>query len=103
MKQALYLELMLNKVIAEPNKISGAGRDTVVYRYTPSVEVSGMFLSLMSEHRNLNAQLNNIKADAIEEANKQNIANEQEYQKARTAYSKEYNDWLDKIEDSINI
>lgn len=95
-------KVMLNKVIAEPNKISGAGRDTVVYRYTPSVEVAevnGMFLSLMSEHRNLNAQLNNIKADAIEEANKQNIANEQEYQKARTAYSKEYNDWLDKIED----
>lgn len=30
---------MLNKVIAEPNKISGAGRDTVVY--TPSVEVNG--------------------------------------------------------------
>ena len=90
-------KVMLNKVIAEPNKISGAGRDTVVY--TPSVEVNGMFLSLMSEHRNLNAQLNNIKADAIEEANKQNIANEQEYQKARTAYSKEYNDWLDKIED----
>lgn len=92
-------KVMLNKVIAEPNKISGAGRDTVVYRYTPSVEVNGMFLSLMSEHRNLNAQLNNIKADVIEEANKQNIANEQEYQKARTAYSKEYNDWLDKIED----
>lgn len=95
-------KVMLIKVIAEPNKISGAGRDTVVYRYTPSVEVAevnGMFLSLMSEHRNLNAQLNNIKADAIEEANKQNIANEQEYQKARTAYSKEYNDWLDKIED----
>ena len=95
-------KVMLNKVIAEPNKISGAGRDTVVYRYTPSVEVAevnGMFLSLMSEHRNLNAQLNSIKADAIEEANKQNIANEQEYQKARTAYSKEYNDWLDKIED----
>ena len=95
-------KVMLNKVIAEPNKISGAGRDTVVYRYTPSVEVAdvdNMFLSLMSEHRNLNAQLNSIKADAIEEANKQNIANEQEYQKARTAYSKEYNDWLDKIED----
>lgn len=95
-------KVMLGKIIAEPNKISGAGRDTVVYRYTPSVnvdEVNGMFLSLMSEHRNLNAQLNSIKADAIEEANKQNIANEQEYQKARTAYSKEYNDWLDKIED----
>ena len=95
-------KVMLNKVIAEPNKVSGAGRDTVVYRYTPSVEVAdvdNMFLSLMSEHRNLNAQLNGIKADAIEEANKQNIVNEQEYQKARTAYSKEYNDWLDKIED----
>lgn len=95
-------KVMLGKVIAEPNKISGAGRDTVVYRYTPSVEVAdvdNMFLSLMSEHRNLNAQLNSIKADAIEEANKQNIANEQEYQKARTAYSKEYNDWLDKNED----
>lgn len=47
----------------------------------------------MSEHRNLNAQLNSIKA--IEKTNKQNIANEQKYQKARTAYSKEYNDWLD--------
>lgn len=95
-------KVMLNKVIAEPNKISGAGRDTVVYRYTPSVEVAevnDMFLSLMSEHKNLNAQLNNIKADVIKEANKQNIANEQEYQKVRTAYSKEYNDWLDKIED----
>ena len=95
-------KVMLNKVIAEPNKISGAGRDTVVYKYTPSVEVAevnSMFLSLMSEHRNLNAQLNFIKAKAVEEANKQNIANEQEYQKARTAYSKEYNDWLDKTED----
>lgn len=95
-------KVMLNKVIAEPNKISGAGRDTVVYKYTPSVnvdDVNNMFLSLMSEHRNLNAQLNSTKADAIEEANKQNIANEQEYQKARTAYSKEYNDWIDKTED----
>lgn len=95
-------KIMLNKVVSEPNKISGAGRDTVVYRYTPSVnvdDVDNMFLSLMSEHRNLNAQLNFIKAKATEEANKQNIANEQEYQKARTAYSKEYNDWLDKIED----
>lgn len=95
-------KVMLNKVVAEPNKVSGAGRDTVIYRYTPSVkvdDVDNMFLSLMSEHRNLNAQLNFIKAKAIEEANKQNIANEQEYQKARTAYSKEYNDWLDKTED----
>lgn len=95
-------KIMLSKVIAEPNKVSGAGRDTVVYRYTPSVDadkVNDMFLSLMSEHRNLNAQLNSIKADAIEEANKQNIANEQEYQKARTAYSKEQNDWINKIED----
>lgn len=95
-------KIMLNKVVAEPNKISGAGRDTVIYRYTPSVkadDVDNMFLSLMSEHRNLNAQLNFIKAKAVEEANKQNIANEQEYQKARTAYSKEYNDWIDKTED----
>lgn len=95
-------KIMLGKVIAEPNKISGTGRDTVVYKYTPSVnvdDVDNMFLSLMFEHRNLNAQLNFIKAKAIEEANTQNIANEQEYQKARTAYSKEYNDWLDKIED----
>ena len=74
-------KIMLNKVVAEPNKISGAGRDTVIYRYTPSVkadDVDNMFLSLMSEHRNLNAQLNFIKAKAVEEANKQNIANEQE-------------------------
>ena len=95
-------KIMLNKVVAEPNKISGAGRDTVIYRYTPSVkadDVDNMFLSLMSEQRNINAQHNFIKAKAVEEANKQNIANEQEYQKARTAYSKEYNDWLDKIED----
>lgn len=95
-------KVMLGKVLAEPNKISGAGRDTVVYKYTPSVnvdDVDNMFLSLMSEHRNLNTQLNFIKAKAIEEANKQNIANEQEYQKARIAYSKEYNDWLDKTED----
>lgn len=95
-------KIMLNKVVAEPSKVNGAGRDTVIYKYTPSVkvdDVDNMFLSLMSEHRNLNAQLNSIKADAIEEANKQNIANEQEYQKARTAYSKEYNDWLDKTED----
>lgn len=95
-------KIMLNKVVAEPSKVSGAGRDTVVYKYTPSVnvdDVDNMFLSLMSEHRNLNAQLNFIKAKAAEEANRQNIANEQEYQKARTAYSKEYNDWLDKTED----
>ena len=95
-------KVMLNKVIAEPNKISGAGRDTVVYKYTPSVEVTevnDMFLSLMTEHRNLNAQLNFIKAKAIEEANTQNIVNEREYQKARTASSKEYNDWIDKTED----
>ena len=95
-------KIMLNKVVAEPSKVSGAGRDTVVYKYTPSVnvdDVDSMFLSLMSEHRNLNAQLNFIKAKAIEEANTQNIVNEQEYQKARTAYSKEYNDWLDKTED----
>lgn len=95
-------KIMLNKIVSEPSKINGSGRDTVVYKYTPSVEaeeVNGMFLSLMAEHRNINAQLNFIKAKAVEEANKQNIASEQEYQKARTAYSKAYNDWLDAAED----
>ena len=103
-------KIMLNKVVAEPSKVSGAGRDTVVYKYTPSVnvdDVDNMFLSLMSEHRSLNAQLNFIKAKAVEEANKQNIANEQEYQKARTAYSKDIMIGLIKLkicsQDSINI
>lgn len=61
----------------------------------------------MSEHRNLNAQLNSIKADAIEETNKQNIANEQSIRKLELLILKNIMIGLTKLkiysQDLINI
>lgn len=90
---------LINRV-SNPSIISGNGRETVVFRYHPSVavdDVENMFMSLLAEHRNLNAQLNKMKAEAKEEANAKNIENKQNYRKAYTEYEQKLSEYYSAI------
>ena len=47
-----------------PHSVTGTGRDTVIYNYDPTVELSEVeatFFALQNKHRELQAQLNSIK------------------------------------------
>lgn len=54
----------LQKIIHEPNTISGSGRDTLLYHKEPSVPdfmVENTFMQLQNEYRNYQAELNSMK------------------------------------------
>lgn len=54
----------LSKVLNEPYKVSGGGRDTIIYSYSPSCqpeEIEDLFFSLQNEYRGYQAQLNSMK------------------------------------------
>lgn len=96
---ALARKDLINRV-SNPSVISGNGRETVVFRYHPSVaveDVENMFMSLLAEHRNLNAQLNKMKAEAKEEANAKNLENKQNYRKAYTEYEQKLSEYYNAV------
>lgn len=86
----------------EEIKVSGTGRDTLVYTYTPSIKgesIDKMFFKLQEEYRSTQAELNSMKQeieDAVmkghEEANKQ-------YQQEVM----EYNAKMREIQAKVNI
>ena len=66
---------LVNKM-ANPSTVSGQGRETIVFKYIPSVDtevVEGIYMSLLAKHRKLNAELNSLKAEIKETINKKNI------------------------------
>ena len=86
----------LTNKINNPMVISGTGRETIVYKYENSIqpqEVENLFMSLLAEHRNLNAQLNKMKAEAKEEANNQNMINSQKYRNEYKEYDKKLSEY----------
>lgn len=85
---------------SNPSIISGNGRETVVFRYHPSVAVSdveNLFMQLLAEHRNLNAQLNKMKAEAKEEANAKNLEKKQNYRKAYLEYEQKLSEYYNLV------
>lgn len=85
-----------NNKISNPTTVQGTGRETVVYKYSESVsasDVENLFMSLLAEHRSLNAQLNKMKAEAKEETNAKNIEVQQKYRQAYLEYDKKLSEY----------
>jgi len=85
-----------------PNEVSGEGRDMVIYGYSPSVptkEVNAMFMELQNKQREYEKQLNAIKHQASEEANKRTSAAMQKYKKEY----EEYSQIVSKIRTDMNL
>ena len=89
---------LVNK-IANPSTVSGQGRETIVYKYIPSVDtevVEGIYMSLLAKHRKLNAELNSLKAEIKETVNKKNI-------EASIAFRDKHTEWEYKISEYYSL
>ena len=89
---------LVNKM-ANPSTVSGQGRETIVYKYIPSVDtevVEGIYMSLLAKHRKLNAELNSLKAEIKETINKKNI-------EASVAFRDKHTEWEHKISEYYSL
>ena len=89
---------LVNKM-ANPSTISGQGRETIVFKYIPSVDteiVEGIYMSLLAKHRKLNAELNSLKAEIKETINKKNI-------EASIAFRDKHTEWEYKISEYYSL
>ena len=89
---------LVNKM-ANPSTVSGQGRETIVFKYIPSVDtevVEGIYMSLLAKHRKLNAELNSLKAEIKETINKKNI-------EASIAFRDKHTEWEYKISEYYSL
>lgn len=89
---------LVNK-IANPSTVSGQGRETIVFKYIPSVDtdvVEGIYMSLLAKHRKLNAELNSLKAEIKETINKKNI-------EASIVFRDKHTEWEHKISEYYSL
>lgn len=89
---------LVNKM-ANPSTVSGQGRETIVFKYIPSVDteiVEGTYMSLLAKHRKLNAELNSLKAEIKETINKKNI-------EASIAFRDKHTEWEYKISEYYSL
>ena len=89
---------LVNKM-ANPSTVSGQGRETIVFKYIPSVDtevVEGIYMSLLAKHRKLNAELNSLKAEIKETINKKNI-------EASIAFRDKHTKWECKISEYYSL
>lgn len=89
---------LVNKM-TNPSTVSGQGRETIVYKYIPSVDtevVEGIYMSLLAKHRKLNAELNSLKAEIKETINKKNI-------EASIAFRDKHTEWEYKISEYYSL
>lgn len=102
----------LKDKISNPNRVSGNGRDTLLYSYTPTVPketVDTAFYKLQVKHREYQAELNGIlhsMQQAIEKDNfEKNTAYMQqlaEYNNAVNTLHSEMKDYLEKEQSNIS-
>lgn len=89
---------LVNK-IANPSTVSGQGRETIVFKYEPSVDVKAIedvYMSLLAKHRKLNAELNSLKAEIKETINKRNI-------EKSTIFREKHTEWEHKISEYYSL
>lgn len=101
----------LNDKIIHPNKITGQGRDSLIYTYTPTVEankVEELFFELQKKHREAQAELNSMKfkmesALAIDNTEKQSKYAEEmdKYNGTMSAIYEEFRLWKIKKQKDI--
>lgn len=94
-------ELLLERVQL-PNRVSGNGRDMVIYNYTPSADVNkvnSVYLSLQNKYRQYEKELNSIKYSIKEAVNRRNLAINQKYQ----TEIQQYNNTMDELKNEMDI
>ena len=75
--------------INKPIEKDGTGRDTILFYHTPTIpldETEKLFITLQELHRVNEQQLNYLKAEIKETANKLNLENKAKYEKALNEY-----------------
>lgn len=90
---------LINK-LANPSAVDGQGRETIVYKYVPSVSsqsVENMYMELLAKHRKLNAELNNLKAEIKETINTKNLESISKFREQHTEWEHKLNDYYSAI------
>lgn len=78
------------KKLDRPHSVSGEGRDTLIYTYTPSVEtnkVEDVFFHLQKLYREAQAEVNVRKHECKKAVTEENIARDAEYVERLTEWS----------------
>lgn len=86
--------------IQNPHKVTGNGRDTIIYSYNPTMEldkVDDMFFKLQTKHREIQAQLNSIKYQCEQAL----LASKTEVQENYINALRKYNSEIDEIQSKI--
>jgi len=92
----------LNDKLRHARKVSGEGRDTLLYSYVPSVsseEVEDVFFALQNEHRNTQAELNGILHKKDEAIRADQMRKLTEYNQAM----QQYRDAVAVLQDKFNV
>jgi len=92
----------LYEVIKQPTEVKGEGRDAMIYHYSPSVkveDVENIFFELQKKHREIQAQLNAIKANCEKAVKESQIKASGECNKAYEDYKMRMNELQNKLAD----
>ena len=87
----------LKDKLQHPHRVDGKGRDTLIYTYTPTVdvaEVDNVFFELQKKHRGIQAQLNAMKHSCEQAINESTNKVNTEYMAASQKYQAELKDVL---------
>lgn len=90
----------LNDVIRKPNQINGAGKETIIYTYTPtskSQDVEDVFFKLQEKYRNYQAELNKMKYDIETAVNKHNADESARFQAEQAIYISKQTEICEKV------
>lgn len=85
-----------------PIKVNESGRDTLIYKYTPTVEQSELdklFFELQAQHRKVQAELNGMKKAIEDQLVEQRTKVDNEYRKAL----QEYNNARSILDDKLKL
>ena len=78
--------------IQKPNKVSGSGRDALLYSYTPSIQldkVEDMYMKLQNEYRGYQAELNSMKHEVQTKVEQDKAEKDLKFKEIYEAYSLE--------------
>lgn len=93
---------LLSEKLMHPIKSEGEGRDTILYKYTPSIsltDVDDIFFKLQSKHREIQARLNGMKHLCEIAMQQDHLQKDNAYKAADTDYSAK----MHEIENECNI
>lgn len=85
----------LDNAIREPRRVTGDGRDALIYTYSPSVsvqEVDELYFLLQRKYREAQAELNSMKYECEKAVKDSEIAVSTAYADATSLYSKQMQD-----------